>query len=173
MERVAQWSNTPIVKFGSHIPLLVKVLLASTGDCLEMGMGFNSSLIMHWLCADQGRVLVSYENDHDYFNWPLRAGKFNSPNHYVYEIKDWDEARIQRPWGLAFLDHKPAERRIVDVRRLADWAEYIIIHDSEGRNDQYFHYQEIYPLFRYQFNYNKFEPHTTVLSNFRSLENLR
>lgn len=171
MAKPLQWSLTPIVKFGSHIPVLVKVLSITTGPCLEMGMGFNSSLVMHWLCAAADRELVSYENDPSYFHWPLRAGKFEGGKHSVHQVFDWDDASIddRKLWDVAFLDHKPSERRIVDIRRLADRTNYLIIHDSEGRNNSFFHYRDVFPLFKWQWNYDKFIPKTTILSNYVDL----
>lgn len=171
MSLSADKSITPIVHFGSHLPVLIRAMAITSGPALEMGMGMNSSLVMHWMCASDSRPLVSYENSPEYFHYPLRAGKFASDFHQVVLVDDWDKADIEKPWDVAFLDHGPAERRIVDIKRLANFAKYIIIHDSEGRRDSQFHYREIYPLFKWKFDYHKFMPKTSVLSNFVDLSN--
>jgi|SRR3989338_1093108 len=163
--------KTPIVKFGSHLPVLIKVMSITTGPALEMGMGFNSSLVMHWMCSVKKRLLVSYENDFDCFDWPLRAGRFANEFHQVIYIEDWGKADIEKPWDVAFIDHVPALRRKEDVKRLAKHAKYIILHDTEGRLEKYHHYQEIYPLFKWKYDYQDYIPKTSVLSNFVDLTN--
>lgn len=168
---MARWSSAPIVKFGSHLPVLIKTLSLSDGPVLELGMGMNSSLVMHWMCAAKKRMLVSYENDRDFFKWPLEASRFEWELHRVISIDDWDKADIEKPWGLALIDHVPSERRRVDIERLAKYAKYIVVHDTEGRNNHVFHYDQIYPLFKWKYDYNDFMPKTSVLSNFVDLTN--
>jgi hypothetical protein len=43
----------------------------------------------------------------------------------------------------------------------------VVIHDSQRHLDQYFHYKQIYDLYKYRWKYGKVKPHTTVLSNFK------
>lgn len=160
----------PEYTFGSHLPVLMRCILLTDGPVLEMGMGMASSITMHWMCADKRRELVSYENNPLYFRF---AKKYERDSfHKVYCVTDWDAAEIERPWDVALIDHAPIERRIVDVRRLANFAKYIVIHDSEGRNS-FTHYQEIFPLFKWQYNYDDYFPKTSVLSNFVDLRDFR
>ena len=54
--------------------------------------------------------------------------------------------------------------------RLAQYARFILIHDSGERTDKlHYHYKDIYPLFKYRYAFEKVRPHTTVLSNFVDL----
>lgn len=154
----------------SHLPLLIKTMSVSTGPVLEMGMGPFSTPILHWLCFDQDRPLVSYDNSPEYF---AENQKFATPNHQINLVSNWDEADIEHThWGLVFIDHAPPERRHIDVARVANNADYIVIHDSQRHLDQYFHYKKIYGLFKYKYVYRKVKPHTTVLSNFKDLTNI-
>lgn len=165
-----------MVDFGSHLPVLTKVALMTTGPILEMGMGYNSSLFLHWICATRHRPIVSYENDYE---WYKTFGRYFDSEYYKTRwdfhkalfVDEWDKADIEKPWDLAFLDHRPAERRIVDIKRLANFAKFIIIHDAEGRRDSFFHYTQIYPLFKWKYFYHNYLPKTAVLSNFVDLTN--
>lgn len=156
---------------GSHIPILTKVLELSDGPVLELGMGPFSTPILHWLCLDKRRQLFSYENGS---SWLKENKHFETDWHKITFVEDWDKIDIDNiHWGIAFIDHAPAERRAVDIRRLANKADYIILHDSEESQDKHYSYSEIYPLFKYRYDYKRQKPHTTVLSNFKDLNNLR
>ena len=151
----------------SHIPILIKAFELSKGPVLEMGMGPFSTPVLHWLCLDKKRELVSYENNPNWFN---KNKIFETNSHKVTFVKDWDEIDISKiHWGVAFIDHAPNERRKVDIKKLANCADYIVIHDSGEYQDEHYLYSEIYPLFKYKYDYTKEKPYTTVLSNFKDL----
>jgi hypothetical protein len=141
----------------------------TSGPVLEMGVGVCSTIILHYLCMEKGRSLVSYENNEKYTRGLMQ---FNSGFHEVKIVSDWDEADILKPWSVAFIDHAPVDRRKVDAGRLANYAEYIICHDSERRHEHIYKYSEIYPLFKYRANYKNLMPHTVVLSNFHDLKGI-
>jgi len=132
------------------------------GPVLELGSGFNSTPFLFWLCWDQKRKFVSYDND---LAW---IAKVDYP---VIYIDDWNKTDIDNThWSVAIIDSRPGERRPIDAARLKDKADFIILHDSEPVNDKYYGYEKIYPLFKYRFNYTKVLPNTTVLSNFFDIE---
>jgi hypothetical protein len=133
-------------------------------------MGVFSTPYLHYACLLAGRKLVSYENDANYAKFFMDYGYGRFPlDHDIRVVSDWDYADIDQRWGVALIDHSPSERRIVDIRRLANKASYIIIHDSNGRHEQTYHYSEIYPLFKYRTIWDKDSRHATVLSNFVDL----
>lgn len=147
-----------IQRYGTHIPVLIKIMEKTHGPVLELGSGFSSTPFLYWLCQDQNRLFVSFDNDKD---WIQKVG-------YPIEcITDWDKTKIDDThWSVVLMDHRPAERRIIDIERLKDKADFIILHDSEPELDKFYLYRRVYPLFKYRFDYTKFLPHTTVLSNF-------
>lgn len=153
--------------WSSHLPVLIKVMEASEGKVLEMGMGPFSTPVLHWLCLDRKRLLVSYESSLEYF----KSNKnFETDLHKVVSVDDWDKVNINNVhWGVVFIDHAPSERRKVDIKQLANCADYIVIHDSEESREKHYHYSEIYPLFKYRYDYKRQKPYTTVLSNFKDL----
>jgi hypothetical protein len=161
--------------YGTHLGPLIAVMNKTDGDVLELGIGFFSTPYLHYQCLLSDRKLFSYDNDRGWvrkFVGNFGGYKYRSPNHDFNYIKDWKDADIDKFWDVALIDHSPDSRRIEEVKRLADNARYIIIHDSNERHEDKYHYSEIYPLFKYKRVWDKDDRHATVLSNFVSLDNL-
>lgn len=159
------------VKQGTHIPMLVKIFDMSKGDVLELGSGYFSTTLLRWLCEMTGRKLYSYETDQF---WYKKATLSPVDFHKVFLInkRDWNDAEIERPWGMVLIDHSPDERRWVEIKRLANLAEYIVIHDSNLSEVKQYGYEKIWNLFKYRYDYTKLNPNTTVVSNFHDLKSL-
>lgn len=157
--------------YSSHLPILIKILQISQGPVLELGAGVFSTPILHWLCLEAKRPLVSYENIKEHFEMNK---VFQTDMHKILFVNDWDEAKIEDThWGLVFVDHEPNQRRSVEVARLAKTADYIVVHDTEPDHDyRYDFINKAFPLFKYRYNYKRRRPYTTVLSNFKDLTNL-
>jgi len=147
----------------SYIPALLIALERVDGDVLELGSGMYSTPLLHWMCIDQNRLLVTYENDKKYFDI---SKAFETDIHEVIFVEDWDLINIERPWGVVLVDHGPGLRRREEIKRLANYAQCLVVHDSNGRLDHMYRYSEVYPLFKYKWTYHKGMPHTIVLSNF-------
>ncbi len=153
---------------GSHIPILLKIMLATKFDVVEFGMGYNSTPFLHWICLAQDRVLFSYENDK---KWYKRNEEFRNEIHCIEFVEDWDNVN---PYmfidAVVLIDHRPAKRRRVDVLRFKDSAHYIVLHDSELADHPAYKYTPIYKHFKYKFEYKAVgKPYTMVLSNLKEL----
>ncbi|KKS97637.1 MAG: hypothetical protein UV74_C0011G0006 [Candidatus Woesebacteria bacterium GW2011_GWB1_43_14] len=159
------WSIRP----ASHITLLSRVVDLSQGDILEIGTGYFSTLFLHWMAHIYKRNVFSYENDP---KWYAKSLKANSKYHKIIFVNNWDELPVDRHWGVVFIDHAPAERRIVEIKKFADKADYIIIHDTEPEHDNDYHFSEIWPMFKHIYHLNKIFPWTSVVSNFKKLDNI-
>lgn len=155
--------------FGTHIPVLIKILEISEGPVLELGMGVFSTPLLHTLCAKKNRLLVSFESDKDYVE---SHEDFKTDMHKINFVENWNDAKIEdEKWGVAFVDHDPTIHRHIEAGRLANIAKFVVIHDSEpGRRCRY---DEIYHLFKYRFDFKELTPWTTVLSNFVDLTDLK
>ncbi len=160
----------------THLGALIACINKTNGDVLEMGLGFGSSPYLHYACQLADRNLVSYDNDE---GWAKQFGTsdwhhflYNRGKHQVICVKDWKEAQIEKSWDVVLIDHSPDPERIIAVKKVANLAKYIIIHDSNERHEKNYHYSEIYPLFKYKRIWDKDDRHATVLSNFEDLENL-
>ena len=168
MPRLKVANFTPM--WGSHMPVLIKVLEISEGPVLELGIGPFSTPLLHTLCEIRNRSLVSYENDPNYMN-SHRA--FPSDSHKMFLVENWDDAKIDDvKWGMAFVDHGPDHRRNTEIRRLKDNSQYVIVHDSEPNNNPLYRYEETFSLFKYRFDFTRLFPYTSVLSNFNDITNL-
>ncbi len=152
----------------THIPLLVRVFEKSEGNVLEIGTGYFSTLILNWLCSIHDRKLVSYESDP---RWYKRAQN-NSINSEVRLIESWDDLKADEYWGMIFVDHGPAERRIEEIKKFKDNCDYMVIHDTQPQANVYYRYSHIWSLFKYRYDYTKIIPWTSVVSNVKELDDI-
>lgn len=161
-----------VVLCATHIVPLIKCFDLSEGDVLELGTGFYSTTLLDWMCEMYGRKLFSYDTDETWAK--MNREKYEKPTHHIEHVKDLDNLDItDRHWGLVLIDHSPSARRRTDILRLKDHADYIVIHDSQPKLDWKFKYSQIYPEFKYIYHYDKISPFTTVVSNFKNLDNLK
>ena len=156
------------IKYGSHLPVLMKIVQITNGPILELGIGLYSTPFLHYSCLSNQRKLVSFETDH---GWARYFRDCKSDFHEVHTIDDWDTLDTSGSWDIVFIDHAPDSHRHIEAKRLAKSARYIILHDSDPENDTLYQYSTIYPLFKYRFDYTACKPYTTVVSNFIDLEN--
>jgi len=160
--------------YGTHLAPLIQAVNKTQGDIVELGIGIFSTPYLHYQSFLSKRHLTSYDNE---AGWVSRFAtsnvsghRYQGPYHDLRYVANWDEAKIEKPWDVALVDHSPSERRIVEIRRLAGLAKYIIIHDSNPRKDREYHYSQIYPLFKYKTVWDTDTNPAMVLSNFIDLE---
>lgn len=154
------------IRYSTHLPVLFEAMKRTAGDVLELGPGFASTPVLHWLCEVQGRNLLSIENN---YKWHYICRQYyRTALHKHVWVKNWDDAdaAIRKEWDVVLVDHSPSERRVEEIKKLANLAKYIVIHDSDAHKDKEYHYSAIYPLFKYRFDFTEASPTTTVLSNF-------
>ncbi len=151
------------------MPCLLKAFSKTTGDVLELGMGVFSTPYLHYACMLSDRKLVSYENYKEWMQFFIDY-KYENKNHEINFVEKYSEADTEKPWDIVLIDQTPSTSRNEEIRRLANYAKYIIIHDSNGRHEKEYHYSEIYPLFKYRTVWDKDDRHATVLSNFVDLK---
>jgi hypothetical protein len=157
-------------RYGTHLPVLMAALARTTGAVLELGVGAFSTPYLHWACAFARRPLLSVESAGPYAEW---AQWYAGGRHEVLAVDSFDAAPLEaREWSVALIDHSPSERRVVDVRRLAERCRFVILHDSNGRFESHYHYSTVYPLFKYKRDYGALYPAVTVVRNFEDLGEL-
>lgn len=157
----------------SHIPILLKYFQITKGPVLELGAGLFSTPLLHWICAESGRALITYEHNKEWFEI---ARKFRGKNHLIRFVEDWNKVDLTEipskiskgysKWGLVFIDHE-GDRRMIDAIRLKFAAEYIVLHDTQDQLA--YDYQKFQDNFKYRFNWNFTFPETSVVSNFHIL----
>ena len=155
----------------THIVLLTRIFDLSEGDVLEIGTGWFSTTLLHWLGTVFRRQVYSYETRDLWYN---RVKKHESQYHHIILLNSWDELDLgDRYFGMVFIDHGPDRRRIVEVKKLANQCDYMVIHDTEpARNGQY-NYEDIKSLFKYWYDYKKTIPWTSVASNIKKLDKVK
>lgn len=154
----------------THNPMLLAVVPKTTGDVCELGSGFYSTPLLHWLT--QGRRFVTYENDPGYLHY---AKKFQTNNH---RIKHMEKVDFNKHWSVVFIDHSLRNRdgsragkhkdRGDDVLRFKN-ADIFILHDSE---DPKYRYEQLRDKFKYWYEWKESKPWTAVISNTVDVEKL-
>lgn len=159
------------IRYGSHLPVLMEVMNRTYGDVLELGPGVFSTPVLHWMCETRKRNLLTIETDKKWLRFCQQY--YRTEHHKFLYFENWDLCKdaINKEWDVAFIDHSPSERRVVEISQLANKAKYIVAHDSDPWKDHQYHYSTIYPLFKYRFNFDKADHNTVLLSNFVNLDN--
>src|SRR3989304_370754 len=151
---------------GSHLPILVKAIeRVPTKPVLELGMGWNSTPILHWLCKDQGRYLMSVDTDP---KWITNFEDYRSETHDIFlhtREESINTGMDKLRWGVVLIDGRPARHRHKFAIKFKYSADIVIIHDSEPEINKFYRYDRIWDHYRYRYDYKKFKPYTTVLSN--------
>lgn len=153
----------------THFPLLIKAVMESTGTVAELGGGLFSTPLLHWLCFDSRRPLVTYESYRHYYDFEKL---FASDSHRVEFVEDWDAHTFDERYGVVFIDHSIPKRKHTrgdDAIKFAFKADYVVLHDAGDDAHQKYGYYEAYKHFKYRKDWTGCRPHTTVLSNFHDV----
>jgi len=147
--------------YDTHRPALCEAVVKTSGAILELGMGEGSTRALHSVAEEYGRIVHSYDHG---LEWVSRYESLRSPNHEIAYVATWDDCPIESAeWSVAFVDHAPAERRRIDIARLAHRAQVIVVHDTES---PIYGYDEILASFAHRLDYRAVSPWTTLVSNF-------
>ena len=146
----------------SHYPVLIKCILATDGPILELGTGFFSTPLLHWLASERQRPLFSYDDNVDFFNLNK---KLQNKYHRIRLTKDWKDLP-DKHWSVVLVDQSTHFRTPTAIA-LKDKADYIVIHDTDSNHP--YHYEQIWPNFKYRYDYKFQHPNTSVVSNIKDL----
>lgn len=146
--------------------MLMKAIQLSDGPILELGSGLFSTPLIHWMCHESKRKIVTYESVNKYMEF---ACQFKSNNHKVRQVKTYDDIDLGDHWGVVLIDHT-VERRSIDALRLKDKADYIVMHDSEC---DLYEYESIFRHFKHVHHWKSCVPFTSVVSNFKDLKEFK
>lgn len=143
--------------------LLWAALEATEGSVIEMGIGTGSTEILNKYCADNTRLLFSYESNADWYD---QFKHFDDGGHVILLVQDWNLVdQHHDSCGVLFVDHAPGERRHIDVQLFANKAKIIVIHDSEPEATGYM-LDKVWHLFKYRKDFKTNGAWTTAISNF-------
>jgi hypothetical protein len=71
-------------------------------------------------------------------------------------------------FGVVLVDHAPIIQRVIDIIRLKDLVDFIVIHDTNAAEGTAFN--AVWPHFRYRFDDMRYIPWTSVVSNAKELK---
>ncbi|KKN46756.1 hypothetical protein LCGC14_0669800 [marine sediment metagenome] len=149
--------------WGSHAPVLALAASLTTGPVLELGAGDWSTRLLHLMCGAHGRRLVTVETE---AKWLEKFEELRTDWHELHLVgrQEWDGFKLleQIHWGLAFVDHAPGDRRIVEIARLQHRAELVVVHDSEAAC---YGYEPYFKKYKYRWDCKIMRPWTTIVSN--------
>jgi len=147
-----------LITYGTHLPLLTRALLEQSGLVVEMGGGLSSTPLLNQF-ARTGRKVITFESNPEFYN---TIKELECQNHRIELVNDWKDVPAIAA-SIVFIDHAPAERRIVDIAKFKH-ALILVVHDFEKK--AYYGYNKILPLFKYVKEYTYYPKTTAVLSNF-------
>jgi hypothetical protein len=158
--------------WGTHNIPLIAAVINSEGPILELGAGDYSTPLLHALCKKNKRFLHSTDTDKKWLDLFI---DLETPYHqftYVPVFEDdcmlnpnlekWDSIGIDHSWGVVLVDHRPAERRRVDIARLKNNTNIFVVHDSEQLS---YEYENVFSMFKYRYDYTRYKSRTTLLSD--------
>lgn len=154
LENVQNWDN--------HRPLLwwaLKQTKGQTEPVLEMGCGEGSTPYLKSYLKTDKRKLISYDYSQEW------ADKYNA-----IHVTDWDAIEHEN-YSVILIDHSPGERRYLDVIKLADKCDYMIIHDSEPEATGYM-MDKVWHLFPYRRNLKTNGAWATIVSTKNEIPNI-
>jgi hypothetical protein len=149
-------------QFGTHLPVLKRMVEITTGPVLEMGMGDYSTPFLHRFCPN--RLLVSLDSHTD---WVNKFSQLGSATHKIKTEPNWDDTTHYLQsilWDVVLIDHLPFERRAIDIKLLMHNTRFMVVHDTEPMGSYVCNYEPVLRLFRYRWEFKKFKPYTTVVS---------
>lgn len=152
--------------YTTYMGVLIRVLITSQGDVVELGAGPFSTPLLHWICKDMNRKLISYEIDSKYYEY---ARQYRSWLHKIVLVNDWDEVDSKTHRGVVFIDHNPFNRRAPDTIKFKDNADYIVMHDTDCEQD----FEVVWPNFKYNYTWKECRPWVSVVSNSSNLSFLK
>lgn len=153
--------------YGSHKLTLLAASILTTkddGPVMEMGCGYHSTILLHQIVVnEQKRYLLSTDTDREWLSkFETNMSSSNHQFRHIAQTSEWDQIGNDRPrWSIVFIDHKPGNRRVVDIIRLANVSDIVIVHDTEMPT--YF-YEPGLSLYTYRYRYNYLPTCTDITS---------
>lgn len=153
---VASWLASGDPGNGSHLAALAACLKATGGPILELGSGRWSTPALHEYCEASRRKLLTIENNKAFYE------RFAHMRSQVHEIRNEEPLAMATNgrWAVVLIDHCPDAERGTMLTRLADHAQFIVCHDSDGAK-----YGYDFSALLYRRDYPTRGPLTTVVSN--------
>ncbi len=152
-------------KFPTYKQHLIEAVKQTKGPVLCFGANELVTPVLHKLCEEQDRLLVTVEGDTSVLE------KFEHlivPHHFIDVDPDPSRSKwLERDdWGVIFIDHAQGSTRRVTIETARTRAELVVVHDSENLE-----YGLALPLdsFKHKTDFHNSRPWTTVASMVREV----
>ena len=156
--------------YGTPLVPLITAVTHTDGPILELGSGDFSTPILHALCSGKKRLIVTTDTDkawlslfddletewHKFVYVPVYNdfGVASSPH-------NWNDIGNDYHWSVVLVDHRPGERRRVDIQRLRNNTDIFVIHDTQEPSYEW----SILLTFKYSYTYTRYNTYTTIISD--------
>lgn len=132
--------------YGTHQPVLYEIANMTTGPIIEFGSGNSSTDLLHEICKENKRLLITVDDDQEWLNkfqqkylndseWHkffFVPGKptTENPDHWIKFLDNFELLKTVN-FDLCFVDQAPWLARLETINRLKDKVKYIILHDCD------------------------------------------
>lgn len=135
--------------YHTHQPVLYEVASRTSGPIIEFGCGYGSTELLHEVCKQDGRLLISlddnlewlnkfkekYKSDSEWHKFIFVQGKpspaSDSPQHWIDFMNNFDPLLTSCDFDICFIDQHPWEARVETIKYMKDKARFIIVHDCD------------------------------------------
>lgn len=140
--------------WATHQPVLYEMVMRTSGPIIEFGCGNGSTDLLHELCRQTNRLLITVEDDfewmskftekymgdgyepdnsgwHKFFFVPGKSiTDYANADHWIYFLEHCELLKnIQ--FDVCFVDQSPWQGRVETIIRLKDKSRYVILHDCD------------------------------------------
>lgn len=154
--------------YGTHMAPLFTAVMRTDGPILEMGAGDYSTPLLHALCSEKKRFLLTVETDQKWIDNFIDLKNFWHDFIYVSpygedsNLPTWDSVGNDQRWSIVLIDHRPGERRVRDIERLRNNTDIFVVHDTQQPS---YNYEPLLSTFRYKYVYERYSTQTMLASD--------
>jgi hypothetical protein len=131
----------------THQPVLYEMTSRTDGPIIEFGCGYGSTDMLHEMCKENKRLLISldddldwlcvfsekYREDSDWHKFVFVPGKplndLDNPIHWIHFLNHFTP--LKQGFDVCFIDQHPWLARFETIKYMKDKAKYIILHDCD------------------------------------------
>ncbi|HSX12795.1 MAG TPA: class I SAM-dependent methyltransferase, partial [Chlamydiales bacterium] len=131
----------------SHQPVLYEIAMHSKGPIIEFGCGFGSTDLLHAICKENKRILISVEDHlewlnifkekykedpwHQFFYVPGKPHKeSDSVQHWIDFMYNSDLLNSLQ-FDVCFIDQHPFSARVEAIKFMKNKTKFVVLHDCD------------------------------------------
>ena len=141
--------------YATHQPILYEIARNTSGPIIEFGCGYGSTDLLHSICKESGRLLITLEDDltwldkfrtkylgdgyakdnsgwHKFYFVPGKQSGKQSENceHWIKFLKE-SEWLQKLDFDVCLVDQSPWLARSETIKYLKEKSKYILLHDCD------------------------------------------